>query len=175
MGCFDTLIGPARCPECDHRWTAKIQTKELGEAMNSYHAWQEIWPGDCRSLETDVLTCESCSHAFEVTPSIVMGFLCPFDEDPPASYDPASLIPWLVRAVSANARRWIDECRIRRGVTCAIEAHISAVEGEEHPSTTSIRRSHVSQQGMVAPPEGASPDEVLRHLLSEIERMKTAW
>lgn len=171
MGCFDTLVGTARCPACDHRWLERVQTNLLDEAMCGYREWEEVRPGVTMDFETHQAKCPSCGREFTITPSLVMGFLCPFEERPPKVYDAAALIEWLLRAVQENCRARRAEERTRIGLTCMMEVHVRELDGEEHLQS---QRNYPGQYGMPRVEEGMTSEQVIRMMLEAVKRGEVA-
>ena len=167
MGCFDTLVGTARCQDCGHEQGAELQTGMLGECMSWYRQWDEVIPGATMEFETHVLECQSCRHQFEVTPSLVMGFLCPFSEVPPKVYDTTALVEFLLQAARENCRAKHSEARTRNGLTCMMDVHVKELDGKQH---LEFERNYPGQYGMPRVEEGMTSERVIRMMLDALKR-----
>jgi hypothetical protein len=162
MGLFDTLHGTAECPQCKQTWPKGIQTEMLDSGLFHYDEWDEVVPGVNMSLEPSDEECPCCGHAFMITPTLVMGFLCPFSEVPPKVYDVPALIEWLVRCSKENCEAKKSEAWTRHGLTWMMDVHVRELDGEDHLQSM---RNYPSQYGCPMVDEGMSSEHVIRLML----------
>jgi len=138
--------------------------------MNFYRGWDFVGGESSFSIETEIVVCDNCSTEIEVTPHIVRGFLCPFDEEPPNDDNDAELVRWITKAARVNHGRWMINRYFICGLRSLLSLHIDDLDGKEQPFGRELTEYHMSQDGVPAMDKNSTSEEVVRRMLDTIRK-----